>query len=162
GMYLTFDHIAFTETGGAGKAFAFATGSGHNVLSNCEMYGAQGQGLMLAGDSDLIINNLIHDNGINVGHDHGIYIEGDNNIVRGNTIYKNNACGVQLYNGYGRIAGGNIIEHNYIYHNSYPSAAAGHNYSAGVILSTGQPNTIVRYNVICDNARLGVYSNDAS
>jgi len=160
GMYLTWDHLAFTSSGA--KAFTLATGSGHNVISNCELFNSYGQGLMLAGDNDLVENNLIHDNGTVVGHDHGIYIEGASNIVRGNTIYNNNSCGIQLYNGYGRIAGNNIIERNYIYHNSYVSAAAGHNYSAAIMLATAQPSTIVRYNVMCDNARLAVYEADSS
>jgi parallel beta-helix repeat protein len=162
GAYLTFDHLTFSDQHKVGQAVALAYGSHDNTVSNCEVYGGQGSGIIVSGDNNLIVNNLIHDNGTHVSRDHGIYLEGANNTIRGNTIYNNFTFGIQLYNGYGRIAGGNLIERNYVYHNGFGSAAGGFNYNAAIILATGQPNTIVRYNILCNNAQYGLYANDST
>jgi hypothetical protein len=162
GSYLTFDHLAFSNQHNPGQVLATVPGANYNVFSNSEIYGSQNIGFVVQSDYNQVLNNSIHDNGTRPNFDHGLYVQGANNVVRGNTIYNNFTYGIQLYNGHGVIAGGNLIEKNYIYHNGYGSAAAGFNYTAGIILSTAEPNTTIRYNVLCNNAQFGLYAEDGT
>src|SRR5262249_46835140 len=108
----------------------------------------------------------IHDNGAHVEHDHGLYIEGANNIIRSNTVYNNFAFGVHIYNGYalaaGTPTGGTVVEYNYVYHNGYGSYAVDPTQpTSGIIIAYQGPRSTVRYNRVCDNAQYGIYLIDS-
>ena len=114
----------------------------------------------MSGNGNTIYRSDIHDNGSHAPFDHGIYVDGGNNIVRSNTIHGNFTWGVQVYNGYvtGPVGvGHNLVESNYIWGNGVgstpaaPSSAAG-----GMVVGNGSNATTIRNNIICGNAQYGV------
>jgi parallel beta-helix repeat protein len=156
GSYLTFDHLHISCSSGSGQGIAIVAGYHDVTISYCEVANGKGQGITVSGNSNLIYHNLIHDNGSHAALDHGIYVEGGSNVIRSNTIYNNWAYGIQLYDEAGTVEAGNTIEYNYIYHNGYGATSLGNDYLAGLIVATGHPNSVVRYNRFCDNSQYGI------
>jgi hypothetical protein len=154
GSYLVFDHLHFTDLHNPGSSMEIVAASHDVTLSNCEVYGSLGVGFMLVGSYNLIVRTSIHDNG-NTHKNEGLYIEGAHNTVRNCLIYNNWDYGLQLYDELAVTPtdGYNTIEGNWLYHNGYPCKAAGiSNDTAGMIVSQGHANNIIRNNVFCDNA----------
>lgn len=64
-------------------------GSGHEVVGN-EIYGSTDNGIYTDDFSSniLIRNNYVHDNGtvVDVNQDHGVYLQGTNNVLAGNSF----------------------------------------------------------------------------
>jgi hypothetical protein len=157
GSYLTFDHLKLTQPYGRGKAIEIILGRNHVTVSNCEIYGSKGQGLMLIGDHNTIVRNSIHDNGSYQNQDHGVYVEGEYNTIQDNRIFDNWAYGVQLYSESGQPGGNNVIERNLIYHNGYGAVSSvGSTSTSGMVVAESHPSDTIRYNVFCDNANYGV------
>jgi parallel beta-helix repeat protein len=155
---MTFDHLRFTETYDPGQAFSLDPGAHDITISNCEFFGAHGQGIMGNASYMTIVRNLVHDNGNHDNKDHGIYVEGAHNIVRGNIVYNNWMFGIHVYNGSTNPGGYNLIENNVVYHNGWGAKAAiGTTQTAGVILSSNHPSNTVRNNILCDNADYAIY-----
>lgn len=160
GAYIVFDHLAVTDQHEPGNALTIDHAAHHVTVSNGELFGARGQGILILGNDNLVYRNEIHDNGTHTGHDHGVYVTGARNVIRSNRIWNNNTYGVQLYNE--TAVGGNaVVEYNYIYHNGQGAQAQGYNFAGGIVIATGQPSAIVRYNRLCDNARFGLYHNNS-
>jgi hypothetical protein len=88
-----------------------------NAVVNTDM-SYTGQGIA-AHDQDgtLIENNLIENCGMWTRHDHGIYLNGTNCIIRNNVIRNNLAYGVQLYD-YPQECSNIQIYNNLIYNNN--------------------------------------------
>ena len=91
----------------------------------------------------LIENNLIENCGLWINHDHGIYINGTNNIVRGNVLRGNLAHGVQVYEDEPRAAANCQIYANLIYGNG-----------RGIVIygQTNCTNYVFNNTVICTNS----------
>jgi len=161
GAYVRVDHLRFTNTTQS-AAVAIVAGAHDIHLTNCEIFNAGTSGLFVSGDNNEVSGNWIHNNGSRAALDHGMYVEGANNLIRGNRINDNWAYGIQLYNGYGRTAGGNIVELNYIYHNGYGSPTDDFSrYNSAIIVAGAQPDTIIRYNRLCANMHFAVYITDS-
>jgi hypothetical protein len=157
GSYLTFDHLKVTQPFDRGKALEITLGKNHVTLSNCEVYGSVGQGVMLIGDHNTIIRNAIHDNGSYQNQDHGMYVEGQYNNIQYNRIYNNWAYGLHLYSESGQPGGNNLVEGNLIYHNGYGGVSSvGSTSTSGMIVAESHPSDTIRNNVFCDNANYGV------
>jgi parallel beta-helix repeat protein len=73
----------------------------------------------------LVEDNLIEYNGCTAGYDHGIYLGGTNNIVRGNVVRYNAAYGIQLYSHSPESVTGNRVYHNLVYGNCTLGDSAG-------------------------------------
>jgi hypothetical protein len=154
------DHLTITNHYTTGQGLGISKSAHHVTVESCDLYGAPQQNMILDGHDCLLYQNRIHDSGragYYLYYSHGLYIEGPNNTIRSNLIYNNQTNGVQLYNGYGVTAGGNVLEYNYIFHNGWVAQAtpSSHSY-AGIIVSDGHPNTTIRENRICGNAQYGI------
>jgi Right handed beta helix region len=154
GNYLGFQHLHITDHHVPSNAVEIVVAAHDVTFSDCEIYGAAGQGVILVGSHNTFVHNDIHDNGYHDKLDHGVYVEGSYNTIRGNRIYNNWTYGIQFYNGTGSGGGNNVAEQNVIYHNGYgaKAAVAGFSDTAGVIMADVHPNNVVRNNVLCDNA----------
>lgn len=158
GGYVTIDHLTFTNYIEYDIGLDIWSTAHDVTVSNCEVYGTKGQGVIVTGSHNLFVHNSIHDNGMHFNKDHGIYVEGGYNTFRYNRIYNNWDYGIQFYSGYTTITGGNdIVENNLIYHNGYGAHSLGYTSTAGIILSWRHPNETVRNNVLCDNADYGIF-----
>lgn len=157
GSYVIVDKLRITNRNDPGQGVWIAHKAHHVTISNSEIFGARGQGVLISGNYNTLYRNRIHHNGSHGTHDHGIYIEGGNNRIRGNTIYNNWAYGIHLYREDGD-SGNNVIESNYVYGNGFgASKLSGRPPTAGIIIAAGHPNTIIRNNRVCNNARYGIY-----
>ena len=160
GAYVVLDHLTITNHYTTGQGLGISKSANHVTVSNRDLYGAPQQNMILDGHDCLIYKNRIHDSG-RAGYygrySHGLYVEGPNNTIRSNLIYNNQTNGVQLYNGYGTLVGGNVLEYNYIFHNGWVAQATPSTHSyAGIIVSDGHPNTTIRDNRLCGNAQYGI------
>ena len=154
GSYLTFDHLRISDLVAQASSVEIIASAHDVTLSNCDIYGSLGVGMIIAGSHNNFLRNRIHDNG-SYHKNEGIYIEGAYNVLRGNLVYNNWDYGIQLYNELvtDGSEGHNLVEGNYVFHNGYGAKNAGiSNDTAGMILSKGHANDIVRNNIFCDNA----------
>jgi len=95
------------------------------------------------------INNDIHTNGLSTlrpGNKwHGMYINGQDNLIERNRIHDNSGWGIHIWNGFGKDADRHVVRFNEIYDNS----TAGLD-SAGIIVSSGD-GTLVHHNLVYGN-----------
>jgi hypothetical protein len=70
-------------------------------------------GIEAGNTNNLLEYNLIEWNGSGAGFGHGIYVSGQNNIVRGNVVRHNGAFGIHVYTG----SAGNWQNNNLVYNN---------------------------------------------
>lgn len=162
--YITLSNFRITNQRKKGQAISLEPGSNHITVSNCEILRASGVGIIVAGDNNIIDGNRIHDNGLgaNPHQDHGMDISGKNNIIQNNAIFNNWTFGLELYSGSGS-AGSNLIEKNYIYNNGRGSKQKENDdATAGMIISTGQSNNVIRQNRLCGNAGYGIIIDEQS
>src|SRR5262249_46709983 len=130
-------------------------GAHHIRITNSEITNANapGQGLQIEISSPYneILNNLIHNNGVNTGGgDHGLYVGSDHNLFEGNNVYNNAACGFHLYDGGSQNVHDNIVRNNFAYGNTGPSCA-------GILVSNGLNNQVYN-NVVYGNSGHGILS----
>jgi parallel beta-helix repeat protein len=123
----------------------------HVTLRNNHMDGNGSWGVLTGFCDDLLIENNV---AANSGEQHGIYVSnsGDRPVIRGNTIYGNNAAGIHM-NGDGSEGGDGIIsnaivENNVIYDNG-PGGGSGIN-------CDGVQDSIIRNNLIYDEHASGI------
>ena len=117
-----------------------------NTINACD-----DRGILTGYADDILIENNEVSNSVK---EHGIYVSnsGDNPIVRGNTTWGNNACGIQLNADAG--AGGDgiisnaLIENNTIYDNGDSGGAA--------INLDGVQDSIIQNNLLYDNHHTGI------
>jgi hypothetical protein len=161
GSYLTFDGLRVSNDHVPGNGVEIDAGTHDVTFSNGEVFNVKGNGIIISGTNNLVTGSSIHDVAVDGQHNHCIYIEGASNTIRKNVIYNAKYYGVHLYSGKTDVSGGhNLIEQNLIYHNGYGTVADGYSHStAGIILADQQPATIVRNNVLCDNANYALYVN---
>ena len=159
GAYVVLDHLRMTNLNNPGQVVFINFGASHITISNSEVFGSYGQGILVGGGYNTIYRCNIHDNGSVAPRDHGIYVEGPGNTFRSNVIHDNFTFGLQLYNGYSGTMGGggsNTVEYNYLYGNGFKSKAANPSADvAGMVLAYPGGNNVVRYNVSCGNAEYG-------
>jgi Right handed beta helix region len=65
----------------------------------------------------VIENNLLENNGAWIDHDHGVYANGTNLVIRGNVMRGNLAHGIQIYENAPQAAADILIYNNLIYGN---------------------------------------------
>ncbi|MBW1811873.1 MAG: right-handed parallel beta-helix repeat-containing protein, partial [Deltaproteobacteria bacterium] len=152
------------------------------AVSGLEIVDAPYWGIDLRGNEEthssgfVIQNNRIHDNGLDAGKsgiffafvddvlvennesysngEHGIYLSnsGDRFVVRGNSLYENNNCGLHingdLESGEDGIISNGLIENNTIYEN-------GEGGCAGINMD-GVTDTIVQNNLLYENLGSGI------
>lgn len=96
-----------------------------------------GQGVYSSHNLTTIEYSLIEDNGKWLGHDHGCYISGTNNIIRGNVFRNNLAYGIQLYTG----TAGKRVSENHVYNNLIYGNGTGNGGKNGLVVWGAPPST---------------------
>lgn len=96
-----------------------------------------GQGVYSSHNLTTIEYSLIEDNGKWLGHDHGCYISGTNNVIRGNVFRNNLAFGIQLYTG----TAGKRVSENHVYNNLIYGNGTGNGGKNGFVVWGAPPST---------------------
>lgn len=122
------------------------------TASNNWIHGAGGQGISAHNYNGTVIDrNLIEYCGTDPAHDHGIYVNGTNGVVRNNVIRYNKHYGLQIYDSTGDSAGWQVYG-NLIYSNAYGMTI----YSYGGYTNIVTGNTILNLTNDCINLNGGV------
>jgi hypothetical protein len=95
----------------------------HNTVRNCwsthngNISDQDGIESNTARNADNVFEyNLIEWNGSGAGFGHGLYVSGQNNIIRGNVVRNNGAFGIQVYTGFaGNWQNNNLVYDNLVY-----------------------------------------------
>jgi len=162
GSYLVIDGLDITNRNDPGESIWIANGAHDVRVARCDIHGSHNNGILISGNSNILEDSRIHDIGNGsqgpAPGSHGIYLEGAQNIIRRNTVYRNWTFGIHVYNGYGNFGGQNLIEDNYVYHNGYGTFSQDPTVpSSGIVIANGHDNNIVQKNILCDNAQFGMY-----
>ena len=88
------------------------------------------------------INLDVHDNGVDPGNDHGIYISASNNLIEGSAFFRNASHGIHIH---GDTPNNNVVRFNLSYDNSRTGA-----WGAGIGIYTGSGN-LVYNNIVWGN-----------
>jgi parallel beta-helix repeat protein len=152
--YLIFDGLIIDPNFSLDEAVYLSNGANHVRVQNSEMKNARAQGVLIArgsGGTDFneFKNVNVHSNGRTARYDHGIYIEGSNNLVEGSQIHHNAAYGVHVFMSGGSTTSNNVIRDNIIHNNGVLGGT-----SFGIILSCGQGN--MAYNNLVYNNTAGI------
>jgi parallel beta-helix repeat protein len=131
----------------------YISGANHIRFKNCEIKNAKHQGVLMphiGADYNEFLNCVVHHNGTtsisSVPQDHGFYIASRYNLIDGCIAYSNYGYGIQIYNGYGERADGNIIRNCKVYGNGTGGSAAG-------IAVAGGSDNLVANNLVYNNPR---------
>jgi hypothetical protein len=154
--YVVMDGFVIDAAGVASGAVAFSDGSDYATLQNSEVKNVRScetqpcviwlspSAILTVGNSHArILNNLIHDIGLvpyDTMRNHGIYVNGANAIIEGNTIYNLTGFGIHIWTSHPFMPDNNIVRNNRIYDHSL------RNPSAGILMDVGSGN--VAYNNI--------------
>ena len=67
-------------------ALGVTIGGTNNLLTGCEIFNMYGEGVLLEGSRNRVVNNYIHDINFEHTYSDGVYITGNNHLVSHNTI----------------------------------------------------------------------------
>ncbi len=144
-------------------------------ITNNEIKNAGTQGVLALSNNEFTGNNIhnngTHTVG-GVGQDHGMYIQGGSNLIENNLIHDNWAYGIQMFRSAGGVTN-NIIRNNKIYNNSQGGSfgygillAHGDNNVAynnvvygnygGIRVAYTSPNAKVYNNTVAANTAIGI------
>jgi parallel beta-helix repeat protein len=147
-----------------------ATAAHHIRIKDVEVMNAPNQGILVSRycDDNEFLNLHVHHNGTDLTTDHGIYIQGSRNLIRGGQWHHNKRYGIHLYQ-YGmsnvvssaRIYGNtrgiissqqadNLITNNLVYQNT----------DRGILLANGN-NLKVYNNTVYNNGQYGIELNSS-
>jgi hypothetical protein len=115
-QYIVLDGICVSNSTGSGIKVMDSDNTVRNcwVTHNGNVTDDEGIDGSFAGTTnDLYECNLIEFNGSGAGQGHGLYVSGQNHIVRGNVVRRNGGYGIQLFTG----VAGNLVNSNYVYNN---------------------------------------------
>jgi hypothetical protein len=161
--YVVMDGFVIDAAGVASGAVAFSDGSDYATLQNSEVKNVRScerqpcviwlspSAILTGGNSHArILNNLIHDIGL-LPYDpdmrnHGIYVNGANAIIEGNTIYNLTGFGVHVYTEHTFRPDNNIIRNNRIYNHSQRHP------SAGILLDASGSGNVAYNNLVYSTA----------
>ena len=131
-----------------------ASNSAHDIIiRNSTIKNTAGDGVLSTNLSSgySFINDQIFNNGGGQTRNHGMYLEGDNNLVDHCNIYNNAGYGINLYNGYaGAHANNNIVRYSQLHNNNVANGSG----VGGLGVSSGS-NDLVYNNLIWGNG-LGI------
>lgn len=136
--YIVLDGLVLDGRGVTSNVIKITSPAHHIRVKDSEIMNAPAQGILVGTDASYneFINLKIHNNGSR-DLDHGIYINGSNNLVERCDVYANSGTGVQIYTGYaGKRANRNIIRFNKIHGNS----TLGRERSS-ITMTSGEENT---------------------
>lgn len=150
--YITIDGLEITKSNGSGVCQEAGTSS-YVTIQNCTISYNAGNGIIFidanGGTYWTISNNTFLDNGLDVGLDHGIYLEnGDNCTIEGNTFTGSAGYAVQLQDG----CDNNTVRYNFssdngsgfvVLSNDGGGGSTGNSISYNV--STGDPRCLFLY-----------------
>lgn len=104
-----------------------------------------------------IIDNYIHHVGT-VDFDHGMYLGGDDHVVRGNLVHEASGWGIHVYSSGGPTPDRNLVENNISYGNGGPGRVGltGKHRGDGIIVIGGGVNNVIRNNICYKNAEWGI------
>ena len=148
------DGIKLTRTGSSADSHHI------RVIGN-ELYHIGDMGILTGADShhNEIINNNVHDNGLSKNggkRGHGIYLIGDDNIVRGNIFHDCYSYGIHVWSSLtGLKPDRNLIEENLCYNNGHSDSYDTERGSGILVGSLGIDN-IVRNNICYGNMQDGI------
>lgn len=115
--------------------------------------GPQGIGIDQNSSGNEILNNIIHDIGVNK-FDHGMYVISTKNLIEGNLVYNISGHGIQVSHGHNAsTANDNVVRKNVVYNsgNAVYSGSTG----SGIIIHNGDRNQV--YNNIVYKNNGGIY-----
>jgi parallel beta-helix repeat protein len=156
-QYIIFDSLVFDSSNLNGSVIKLDLGSRHIRVQNSKVIGNNGGNGIEWGSSDSapdttaareheIINVEIYGNA-----GYGLYVEGTNNIIDGNSIHDNNGYGVHVYRQGSTAVNNNTIRNNIIRHNGYAYNLA----TCALLLSSGD-NNVAYNNLISDHNGCGI------
>ncbi|MBC7080780.1 MAG: right-handed parallel beta-helix repeat-containing protein [Thermoplasmatales archaeon] len=90
-----------------GSYFAIEIKGNRNVIKNCSIIFSNSYGIKIEGKNNMIEGNKIFKNNFGIY----LYFFSENNTIRNNEIYRNN-CGIYVWKGIGNAFIGNIIRNN--------------------------------------------------
>ncbi len=83
----------------------------HDTVRNCWIHHNTRSGIGMGRTGAVIENNLVEFNGCHVQFDHGMYVSGDRQVIRGNIVRHNAGFGLHLYDSLSN----SVIENNLVY-----------------------------------------------
>jgi parallel beta-helix repeat protein len=127
----------------------------HIRIINSELKNAPNQCVLTTNGANFneFVDNDIHDCGVD-DFRHGIYISTDNNLIRGNLVYRNAGWGVHIYDG--TDGGGSAAHDNLVWGNIVHDNARVGNRGNGIILSSGARNIAANNVVYANNGGISV------
>ena len=130
----------------------------HVRIKNSELFNAKHHGVFIdyTSTNNELIDSDIFNNGSVVHYDHGVYVEGSNNLIESCQIYNNASYGVHLYSGIGSTVNNNVVRNNLIYSNDTYGGGA-----FGIVVRSGAAN-IVYNNIVADNPNGGIQIGNGS
>ena len=129
----------FDVSGGTEEGVA--SSSDYTTIRNCWIHNNGTMGISIHKRKHAIIeNNLIEYNGMHPQFHHGIYLDGEDHVIRGNIVRHNSGYGIHLY----PAISNSVLENNLVY---------GHYNHAGIIMvSPGDSKNLkVINNTIANN-----------
>jgi parallel beta-helix repeat protein len=132
-----------------------ASNSSHHIrIQNSEIKNAKTQGILVTQGStgNEFLNLHVHHNGTSTSFDHGLYISGDHNIIRGCDIHDNATFGVHVYEVHHTAAHDNAVVGNRVHGHSNKNAV-------GILLSSGANN--LAYNNLSYGNSIGIQVHSA-
>lgn len=152
------DNIGTTKRGDLGDGIFISGSSGNRIIDNNVIHNGPYDGIALFGvtTGNLIESNVVGGNSLEFTADDGIRIEGPgaaNNIIRKNSVTGSTLDGIAVFIG-GGLNTGNVIEENTVTANGFGLLAA--RPGDGIRLFRAANDTIVRNNVVTDNAGSGI------
>lgn len=141
GAYITFENLSMRHVW-------FGNGTKYCRVQGGEVKGSPEQGIHvphIADEHNEFIGIAVHHNGTHstsgTPWDHGFYIAGRYTLIDSCDVYSNWGNGLQVYNGYGERADGNIIQ-NCKFHNNGTGG-----FAAGISVGSGSGNQVLNNNV---------------
>jgi Right handed beta helix region len=147
GIYVACNSVTIDGLDVSGSAIdGIKIDGSHATVRNCWVHRSTRQGIAIHNQPGAVVEyNLIENNGTRLTQDHGISINGTNNIIRGNVIRYNCAWGMQDYDDVGDCKD-TLIYNNLIYANQYGGLTV---WSRAGFTNYVFNNTIVQPNSYC-------------
>ena len=149
--YMIFQGLVFDAVNVSNYHFNLGGTGGRIRLANNEMKNSPRSSILVGKDSNFneILDNYVHDGGtVLTGTSccgYGIYLQGSDNLVRGNRFEFHTGYGIHNYNGHtGSSSNRNKMIRNRVKNNATDSGAT---QSAGIMIGSGTENK-AEYNVV--------------